>query len=362
MNKTHPKTSIKKSKPQPPRSLRHLRFLLKTSVSLCLCVFSFALHSQDSIPRKLLKNYTFRNIGPAGMSGRITAIKVAPHNEQIIYAGSASGGLWRSENGGTSWQSLFDNEQVSSVGALALDPQNPDVIWLGTGEGNPRNSLTSGSGLYKSIDGGKSWQLIGLENTRNIHRIIVHPQKPDIVYVAAIGTPWGDSSDRGVYKTTDGGKSWKKILYVNEKTGAAEMVMDPQNPEKLMVSMWEHRRQPWQFKSGGAGSGLYVTFDGGENWTQRTEDDGLPKGDLGRLGLAIAPSNTQRVYALVEHKGNNAFYRSDDGGYKWRKVSEADNIGNRPFYYSEIYVDPANENRVFSLWTLLSMSEDAGKT
>lgn len=332
-------------------------------MSLLIAVF-LGNHSlaQDSIPQKLLENYKFRSIGPAGMSGRITAIKVDPRDKQVIYAGSASGGLWRSRNGGISWQSIFDHENVSSVGALALDPQNPDVIWVGTGEGNPRNSLTSGYGIYKSLDGGKSWQSMGLELTRNIHRILVNPYNPDVVYVAAIGTPWGKSQHRGVYKTTDGGKIWKQILYVNEETGAAEMVMDPQNPNKLMVAMWEHSRKPWFFHSGGPGSGLYVTFDGGESWKKRGEDDGLPKGELGRLGLAIAPSDPQRVYALVEHKGNNALYISEDGGFKWKKVSEDENIGNRPFYYAEIYVDPQNENRIYSLWSVLTMSEDAGKT
>ncbi len=343
--------------------MKNRRTLLKITV-LTGAFFCFLMPvlAQDTLPMKLLKNYSFRSIGPAGMSGRITAIQVAPHNKQIIYAGSASGGMWKSNNGGQSWEVIFNNEAVSSVGAIGLDPQNPDVLYVGTGEGNPRNSLTSGAGLYKSIDGGKHWILMGLEKTRNIHRVLVHPRNPQIIYAAAIGTPWGDSEHRGVYKSTDGGKQWKKVLYVNEKTGAAELIMDPVNPDKLMVSMWEHRRNPWFFKSGGAGSGLYVTFDGGEHWQKRTDKDGLPKGDLGRLGLAIAPSNTKRVYALVESKGNNAIYRSDDGGYKWSKVSEEDNIGNRPFYYAEIYVDPINENRIFSLWTMLSMSEDAGKS
>lgn len=336
---------------------------MRNYFALCLVlIFGNLVNAQDSIPSKLLEKYKFRSIGPAGMSGRITSIKVDPNNDQKIYAGSASGGLWRSKNGGQSWESLFDNEKVSSVGALALDPHNPDVIWLGTGEGNPRNSLTSGYGLYRSIDGGRNWELMGLEETRNIHRIIVHPHDPKTIYVGAIGTPWGDSEHRGVYKSTDGGQSWMKILYIDEKTGAADMVMDPKNPEKLIVAMWEHRRQPWIFKSGGSSSGLYVTYNGGQDWSERTDKNGLPKGDLGRLGIAIAPSKPDRIYALVEHKGDNALYRSDDAGQNWKKVSEDNQIGNRPFYYSELYVDPKNENRIFSLWSGLSMSEDAGKT
>ncbi len=343
---------------QPISKTKIFRSLFATAF-FCL---SFCSFGQDSIPNRLLKNYKFRSIGPAGMSGRITAIKVAPQQSEIIYAGSASGGLWRSKNAGQSWENIFKNEKVSSVGALALDNHNPDIIWLGTGEGNPRNSLTSGFGIYKSINGGRSWKMMGLEGTRNIHRIIVHPKNSNIIYVAAIGTPWGDSEDRGVYKSLDAGKTWSKILYLDQKTGAAEMVMDPNNPEKLIVNMWEHRRNPWLFKSGGPSSGLHISYDGGENWQKQSDKNGLPKGDLGRLGIAISKSNSQRVYSLVEHKGNNGLYRSDDGGHNWKKVSEDNNIGNRPFYYAEIYVDPKNEDRIFSLWSTLSMSEDAGKT
>ncbi|MCR9154003.1 MAG: hypothetical protein NXI09_07840 [Bacteroidetes bacterium] len=319
------------------------------------------VYAQDSIPKKFLNDIEFRSIGPAGMSGRITAIKVDPRNENHIYAGSASGGLWESRNGGTSWDCIFNNEAVSSVGAIALDPHNPDLIWLGTGEGNPRNSNTGGAGLYRSLDGGKTWKLMGLEQSRHIHRVIVHPHQSNTIYVAAIGNPWADSEHRGVYKSTDGGESWERILYNNERTGAAEMVMDPQNPEKLIVNMWEHRRNPWFFKSGGKGSGLYITYDGGKTWEQKTEKHGLPKGELGRMGIAIAASQPDRIYALVEKKGKNALYRSDNGGAKWRMISQDENIGNRPFYYAEIYVDPQNENRVYSIWSVISRSEDGGK-
>lgn len=319
-----------------------------------LFLFAFlgasTLSAQDSIPKKLVQNLEFRAIGPAGMSGRITAIQVDPRDKNHIYVGSASGGMWQSTNGGTSWDCLFNNETVSSVGALALDPQNPDVIWLGTGEGNPRNSNTGGAGLYKSIDGGKSWKMVGLEKTRHIHRVIVNPYNPDIVYVAAIGNPWADSEHRGVYKTTDGGKNWERILYRNARTGAAEMVMDPQNPDKLIVNMWEHRRNPWFFKSGGPGSGLFISYDGGATWKEKKDDSGLPKGELGRMGIAIAASQPNRVYAFIEKKGKNALYRSENGGENWQKISEDENIGNRPFYYAEIYVDPLNENRIYSIW------------
>ncbi|NVK05316.1 MAG: hypothetical protein HWD92_10855 [Flavobacteriia bacterium] len=322
---------------------------------LTLPVFGQAVDTED------LENLRFRNVGPAGMSGRVTTIDF-DHHTQTLYIGSASGGLWKSQNEGQSWTPIFEHEATSSIGAVAVDPTNPDVIWVGTGEGNPRNSQNSGHGMYKSMDGGETWIHLGLEDTKNIHRVIVDPRNPNTVYVAAIGVAWGDSEARGVYKTTDGGATWQKILYNNNRTGAADMVMDPQNPNKLIVAMWEYRRWPWELKSGGEGSGIYVTYDGGETWTERTDEDGLPKGHLGRCGLAIAASDPNIVYALVESKGNNALYRSEDGGMNWNKISEDDDIGNRPFYYADIYVDPERPNRIFSLWSVLTRSDDGGRT
>ncbi len=325
---------------------------------LCLSTLSVPAQQLDMTKFKGIKP---RAIGPAGMSGRITTIQALERDPDIIYAGAASGGLWRSDDGGIAWKPIFEKEKVASVGALAIDQNNPDVIWLGTGEGNPRNSHTGGYGIYKSIDGGKNWQLMGLEKTRCIHRILIHKNNPDIVYVAAIGSPWGEHPERGVYKTSDGGKTWKKVLYVNEKTGAADLVIDPQNPNKLIAAMWEHRRYPWFFNSGGEGSGIYVSYDAGENWEKRTSENGLPEGNLGRVGLAIAPSRPDLVYAIVEAK-KNGIYKSKDGGFQWEKVTDQGEFGNRPFYYSEIYVDPQNENRIYSLWSYVSRSEDGGKT
>lgn len=308
---------------------------------------------------ELLKGMKARSIGPGGMSGRVTAIAVEHRNDAVFYIGTASGGLWKTKNGGVNFTPIFEKEKVSSIGAVAIDPSNEDIVWAGTGEGNPRNSLNGGYGIYKSLDGGRSWTLMGLEKTRHIHRIIVHPTNPDVVYVGAIGSPWGPHPERGVYKTTDGGNSWEKILYANEQTGVADMVMDPHNPEKLFVAMWEHRRWSWFFKSGGAGSGLHMTVDGGEHWTRLTEKEGLPEGELGRIGLAIARSNSDYIYALIESK-KNAIYRSTDGGYTWEMRGDR-NMGDRPFYYSEIYVDPSNENRVYSLFSPVNVSEDGGK-
>ncbi|MEO9850470.1 hypothetical protein [Reichenbachiella sp.] len=307
-----------------------------------------------------MKGMKMRSIGPAGMSGRVTAIDAVQDNPDIIYVGTASGGLWKSEGGGVSWKPIFEKEKVSSIGALAIDQSNPDIIWVGTGEGNPRNSATSGAGVYKSLDAGATWQFMGLEGTRNIHRVILDPRNSNVVYIGAQGSAWGESADRGVYKSTDGGKTWTKILYTNSKTGIGELIMDPNNSNKLFAAMWEFRRWPWFFKSGGEGSALHVTYDGGETWKKLTEEDGLPKGELGRMGLAISKSNSKVVYALIESK-KNALYKSTDGGKKWNKVQDK-NIGGRPFYYAEIAADPLNENRLYNIYSEVGLSEDGGKT
>ena len=321
---------------------------------------SFSVFAQD-FNMDLVQDLKPRNIGPGGMSGRVTAIDAVHSNPDIMYVGTASGGLWKSTSGGIKWDPIFDKEVTASVGAVTIQQSNPSVLWVGTGEGNPRNSLNGGYGVYKSLDGGKSWKSMGLENTRHIHRIVIDPTNPNIVYVGAIGSPWGEHPDRGVFKTTDGGETWNKILYTNNKSGIADLVMDPTNPNKLIAAMWEHKRDPWFFKSGGAGSGLYMTHDGGKNWKKLTEEDGLPAGELGRIGVAIAPGKPNIVYALVEAK-KNALYKSEDGGFKWKKINDKEDIGNRPFYYSEIYVDPQNENRVYSVFTYINVSEDGGKS
>lgn len=332
---------------------------MKKLFFLSFVLISSTLFSQK-LSMDLIKDLKPRNIGPGGMSGRVTAIDVVIQDPDIMYVGTASGGLWKSTSGGIKWFPIFDDQPTASIGAVAIQQSNPSVIWVGTGEGNPRNSLNGGFGVYKSLDGGKNWKSMGLEKTRHIHRIIVDPTDPNTVYVGAIGSPWGIHPERGVFKTTDGGKTWKKILYTNDKSGVADMVMDPTNPNKIIVAMWEHKRDPWFFKSGGKGSGLYITHDGGETWEQRTDADGLPKGDLGRMGIAIARNKPNIIYALVEAK-KNALYKSEDGGFKWKKVNDKNDIGNRPFYYSEIYVDPQNENRVYSVFTYVNVSQDGGK-
>lgn len=302
-----------------------------------------------------------RSVGPAGMSGRITAIDAVDDNPNIIYAGSASGGLWKSTSGGITWQPIFDEEKVHSIGAISIYQKNPNIIWVGTGEGNPRNSLNMGYGVYRSLDAGKTWELMGLEKTRAVHRIIVHPDDPNTVFVGAIGSPWGEQEERGLYKTTDGGKTWKKILYIDQKTGVGEMIMDPNNPNKLFVNMWQHRRYPWFFESGGPSSGLYLSHDGGENWKKLDEKNGLPKGELGRMGLAISKANSDKVYALVE-SSKNALYVSNDGGDTFKMINDKPEIGDRPFYYFEIHADPKNADRLYTLYSRVGMTEDGGRT
>lgn len=312
----------------------------------------------QSLNMSLFQDLKPRAIGPSGMSGRITAIDAVASDPNIIYVGAASGGIWKTSSGGLDWEPIFDDQAVASIGALCIYQANPDIIWAGTGEGNPRNSLNSGYGIYQSIDGGKTWKLKGLEKTRNIHRVIVDPTNPDIVYVAAIGSPWGPHPERGVYKTTNGGETWENILYVNDTTGCGDLVMDPNNPNKLIAGMWQHHRWPWYFKSGGAGSGIHITWDGGKTWKKVSAEDGIPEGELGRIGLAIAASDSKRVYALIESQ-KNAFYRSDDGGLTWRKRAE-ENIGDRPFYYWDIFVDPNDEDRIYTLYSRVNKSEDGG--
>lgn len=322
-----------------------------------LCLLSVTVWSQTP---EQLKGLRIRSIGPAAMSGRITALTVDPTNDQIIYAGAASGGVWKSTSGGTNWSPIFDKAPTQSVGSIAINPHNPDEIWVGTGEGNPRNSQNFGAGIFRSLDGGKNWVCMGLQHSRAIHRIIIHRDHPEIIWAGVIGSAYGPNEERGVYKTTDGGKTWQKSLFVNDLTGCADLVADPSNPNKLVAAMWEYKRDPWFFNSGGKGSGLYITFDGGTTWERRTEKDGLPEGNLGRIGLAIATSNPKTLYALVEAK-ENALYKSTDGGFNWRKMADK-NQGDRPFYYHELYVDPSDENTLYSVHSQITKSIDGGRT
>ncbi|MFT6808182.1 MAG: photosystem II stability/assembly factor-like uncharacterized protein [Saprospiraceae bacterium] len=332
-------------------------------LSYFILVFAFTSMPAQKVDMDIFHGIEPRNIGPAGMSGRITAIDVVLDDTDHIYIGAAAGGVWESENNGHTWTPIFDDQKASSIGDIAIFQANPAIIYVATGEGNPRNSQNSGRGIFKSMDGGKTWTHLGLDNTRQIHRVIIHPDNSDIVWAGVSGASWGDSEERGVYKTIDGGHTWKKILYIDDHTGVSDLVMDPSNPNKLIVGMWEHRRKPWNFVSGGPSSGMYITHDGGENWKELTDKDGLPRGDLGRIGLSFAPSQSSIVYAYIENK-SNAIFRSEDGGLNWKQVSKNGDskIGTRPFYYADIYVDTKNENRVYSIASEVTVSDDGGKT
>ncbi len=308
------------------------------------------------------KNLNIRNVGPANMSGRITAIDAVSDNPNIIFLGAASGGVWKSQNGGTAWRPVFDDQPTQNIGAVAIQQDNPSVVWVGTGEGNPRNSMNLGMGVFKSLDGGKTWSHLGLEATKTIHRIIIHPTNPDIVYVGAMGDPFTPNDDRGLYRTNDGGVTWEKILFTNSQSGIADLVMDPTNPNKLIAAVYEHRRTPYYFTSGGPGSGLFITHDGGRTWKKYTDADGLPVGELGRIGLAIAPSEPNRIYAKIEAT-KNALYRSDDGGQRWYKINDNSRFtNNRPFYFQELAVDSKDPNRLYNIYQPLTLSYDGGKT
>jgi photosystem II stability/assembly factor-like uncharacterized protein len=332
----------------------------KTAVLLLVLYLLFPDVSLGQMDPKLFSEIKPRSIGPANMSGRIGDIDVVIANPRVIYVGTATGGVWKSENSGIDWKPIFDCQSASSIGALRICQQNPNILWVGTGEANPRNSAGVGRGIFKSIDAGRTWTLPGLEKTEKISRIALDPYDADVAYAAAMGTTWGENPERGVFKTTDGGKIWEKVLYVDQKTGAADLAMAPGNPNKLIAAMWEHRRWPWFFKSGGPGSGLYITTDGGKNWKKLSPGDGLPKGDLGRIGIAFAQNKPNIVYALVEAE-RNVLLRSEDGGFTWKKVNDQPGVSGRPFYYSDIRVNPRNENMVYALESRLKVSEDGGK-
>ena len=278
-----------------------------------LCIsLTVAAHSvaQAQVDPARFSSMAARSIGPAGMSGRVAAVDVVVSDPNIIYVGAATGGLWKSVDGGIAWKPIFDDQGTGSIGAIAINQANPDIVWVGTGEGNPRNSAGVGDGGYKTMDGGQTWTHLAPERSERIHRIALDPTNPDVAYLGVMGPAWSDGEERGVFKTTDGGHTWDRVLFANERTGASDLVMDPSNPNKLFAAMWEHRRWPWFFESGGEGSGLHVTYDGGATWKKYTSEDGMPEGNLGRIGLAIAHNDPRVVYALIEAK-QSALLRSD---------------------------------------------------
>jgi photosystem II stability/assembly factor-like uncharacterized protein len=310
----------------------------------------------------ILKTFRLRNIGPANMGGRTVDFAVPVANTSIVYAAVGPSGLWKSMNNGVTWEPSFVNEGSVSVGAVAVSQSAPDIVWVGSGEATARNSVGIGDGVYKSEDAGRTWKNMGLSETRFIARIVIDPTDPDIVFVAAQGHLWGPNEERGVYKTTDGGKTWKKVLYINKDTGCCDLAMDPSNPKILYAGMWDYRRQPYYFRSGGEGSGLYKTADGGEVWTKLTA--GLPSGVTGRIGVSVCQAKPNVVYTLIENNDGGLF-RSEDKGETWVRACDKrtyDQINFRPFYYSRLTADPANDLVVYVYSGTSYVSRDAGKT
>jgi photosystem II stability/assembly factor-like uncharacterized protein len=349
--------------------MRFLKYFLVTLV--CFAGASFAAE-QAPFNSSTISGLGARNIGSATMSGRVSAVAATrePSGKLTLFVGAASGGVWKSEDGGTRYKPVFDEQPVQSIGALALDPKNSKNVWVGTGESWTRNSVSVGNGIYKSADGGETWTYTGLPNSERVSKIIVSPASGDTVYAAVPGALWSDSPDRGLYKTTDGGKNWDLILKgSNLSTGASTIAMDPGDPNVLFAGMWDFRRKGWTFRSGGdgpdkpSGSGLFRSADGGATWTEITAEanKGFPKKPYGRLAVAIAPSNAKRIYCFVEST-DSALFVSDDGGATWDKRDKSNWMVWRPFYFANLIVDPKNPDRLFKTDGPLILSEDAGKS
>jgi photosystem II stability/assembly factor-like uncharacterized protein len=304
-------------------------------------------------------NLSWRSVGPAVAGGRVASVAGTPQDDRLYYLGTAGGGVWKSSNGGATWDPVFTKEAVSAIGAVAIDPTDERVVWAGTGEANPRNNVSYGDGIYKSTDGAKTWRRVGLAGVWSISRIAIDPRDSRHVVVGAFGDPFKDSPDRGVYVTFDGGRTWKKALYLSESSGASDIAMDPQNPNVVYAGMWHFRRVPWTFTSGGPDGGLFKSTDGGRTWKKLT-GNGLPNGYTGRIGLAVAPSRPSRVFALIEAKGG-ILWRSDDAGAHWTMTSENTLVDQRPFYFTHIAVDPRNPNHVYAVSEMLAESKDGGK-
>lgn len=339
-----------------------MKFQATTLLAIGLFLSTSSIEAQT-----LLEGLTYRNIGPANQGGRIVDIEADRDDFTHVYIATASGGVWRSRNAGTSWTPIFDDYETASIGDIALDPQDPETIWVGTGEANNRNSVSWGNGIYVSRDGGESFENKGLESTHQIARVLVHPQNNQDVCACAIGHLWGTSGERGLFQTKDGGKSWQKLnngLPNDGKTGCTDLVRDPKNPNILYAAFYERLRQPWHFQSGGSNGGIYKSTNGGKTWRKLTQ--GLPAGPTGRIGLAISEKNPKVLMALVEAEKTDTLavpgsgvYRSQDGGKTWKYVNT---YNNRPFYYSQIRINPLDDQRVYLLTTKFMVSEDGGKT
>ncbi|HXE31183.1 MAG TPA: hypothetical protein VN515_05230 [Terriglobales bacterium] len=343
----------------------------KTRYALLFCGLSLGLLAVSAAPappvpsNPLTSALHWRNVGPF-TGGRVTTVAGVASEPNIFYMGTAGGGVWMTEDYGQNWHNISDKDfKTGSIGAMAVAPSNSKIIYVGTGDSAPRNTVLTGEGMYKSTDGGTSWSFIGLGDTHMINWILVDPQNPDVVYVASLGHLFAPNPDRGVFKTTDGGQTWKKILFVNNDTGAITMAMDQTNPSVVYAAMWQMSRTHWGFSSGGPGSGLYKSTDGGANWTNISHRPGLPTGIFGKVGVAVAPTDPKVVYALIQadYKGQaGGLFRSDDAGATWRLINNSMDITQRAFYYGRVYVDPKDPNTIYLPNVGVYISHDSGKT
>ena len=351
----------------------------KAAIACCLVVLFtammlFAPHLCAQGPKfdsDTISGLGARNIGSATMSGRVAALAAVKEDGRLtVYIGAASGGVWKSVNGGTTYKPVFDKQPVQSIGAIAVDPQAPKTVWVGTGEAWTRNSVSLGDGIYRSTDGGENWTNLGLKNSERISKILIDPKDSNVVYVCVPGKLWSDSDERGVYKTTDGGKTWNKILKgANLSTGCSMLSMDPHDPKVLYAGMWDFRRKGWTFRSGGdgptapSGSAFYKSTDGGATWNELDDKTapGLPPKPWGRVAVAVAPSNYNVVYVLIESTRSALFY-SNDAGKTWQERDRSNWMVWRPFYFANLIVDPKNENKLFKPDGPLILSEDGGKS
>jgi len=312
-----------------------------------------------------VRRLNWRSVGPANNAGRISVVVGVPGDQYTYHVAGANGGIIKTTNGGTTFKPIFDKQDVSSIGAIAIAPSDPNVIYVGSGEGNPRNNASIGDGMYKSIDGGEHWTHIGLEKSEKIARLVIDAHNPDIVFACSIGREWGPNEERGVFRTVDGGKSWKRVLFVDPQTACSDISADPNNSNIIYAGMYTYRRWAWHLESGGGNTAVYKSVNGGERWERlsgKGQERGLPKGDMDRIGVAVAPSDPNIVYVISETKAEGELWRSDDAGATWRTVNRDPNINFRPFYYADIRVDPKNPNKLFALSGSLYLSEDGGTT
>jgi photosystem II stability/assembly factor-like uncharacterized protein len=338
-------------------------FIVSAVLAFSLCTASRIQAQTDTDAEQkapdILANLKFRNLGPGSAGGRVTAVAGIPGNPSVYYVGSAGGGVFKTIDGGLTWKPIFEHESTASIGAIALAPSNPNFIWVGTGEANIRNDVIDGHGVYFSPDAGHSWKLMGLFQTQQISAIAIDPGDPNTVFVGALGHSWAPNVDRGVYKTTDGGKTWRKVLFVTDSTGVSDLALAAGNPKVIFAAMWEFRRYPWTLVDGGPNSALYRSTDGGETWQKLTK--GLPEPPLGRIAVAVAPTNPDHVYALIGAK-QGMLWQSTDMGDSWSEVTNNRSLDVRAFYFSKMVVSPVDENKVYFLSFNLLESDDGGKT